>query len=296
MLEFKPLTIEDKEVFDKYLQDYRFSTCEYSFTSLLIWRKGCDISYTILDDALIIKKRGFDDNYYFMQPIGYTDENLKDIVENLKEYRQIKDMPYLFGDAEDSFLEDLKKIYSNIHVEEDLDNFDYIYDTQKLMTLSGKKLHSKKNHYNRFIKTYNYETRDFFEPGVKEDLLKASRIWYDTKNSDNKYLYYELEGITEISNYMNELNLMAAAVYVDDEISAFTIGEKVNSDMGIIHIEKGFPNINGIYTFINKYFVENYLSDVKYINREQDLGLEGLRKAKKSYHPIIMGKKYCISI
>jgi uncharacterized protein len=116
------------------------------------------------------------------------------------------------------------------------------------------------------------------------------------KNSDDKYLYYELEGIKELCSNMKLLNLKALAVYVDDEISGFTIGEKMNEDTAIIHIEKGLPNIDGIYTFINKYFVENYLSDVKYINREQDLGLEGLRKAKKSYRPVKMGKKYCINL
>ncbi|MCH3963157.1 MAG: phosphatidylglycerol lysyltransferase domain-containing protein [Clostridium sp.] len=297
MLEFNPLTMEDKSFFDNYLHDYNFTTCEYSFTTLLIWRKACDISYTVIDDVLVLRKMGFDGNYYFMQPIGYTKENLKNVVELLKEYSSSNNMPYLFGDAEESFLEDLKDIYgNNIIVKEDVDNFDYLYDTQKLTTLSGKKLHSKKNHYNKFIKTYNYATKDFFEPGVKEDCMKAAKLWYDMKNSDNKYLYYELEGIKEISSNMKQLNLEAMAVYVDNEISAFTIGEKVNPDMGIIHIEKGITNVNGIYTFVNKTFVENYLQDVKYINREQDLGLEGLIKAKKSYHPIKMAKKYCIRV
>ncbi|WP_446899028.1 DUF2156 domain-containing protein [Clostridium sp. LBM24168] len=297
MLEFNPLTMNDKNFFDKYLHNYNFTTCEYSFTTFLIWRKACDISYTVVDNVLIIKKMGFDGNYYFMQPIGYTKENLKYIVEILKKYSAINSMPYLFGDVEESFLNDLRELYGdNIHIKEDIDNFDYIYDTQKLITLSGKKLHSKKNHYNKFIKSYNYTIKDFFEPGVKEDCIKAAKLWYDLKNSDNKYLYHELEGINEITCNMQQLNLKAMAVYVDDEISAFTIGEKVNSDMGIIHIEKGLTTINGIYTFVNKAFVENYLNDVKYINREQDLGLEGLRKAKKSYHPVNMGKKYCINL
>ncbi|MBA5850364.1 DUF2156 domain-containing protein [Clostridium sp. cel8] len=297
MLKFKPLTIDDKSIFDKYLAGYNFDTCEYSFTTLLIWRKGCDVSYTLIDDAIVIKKTGFDGNYYFMQPIGYTKDNLEHIVEELAKYASENNMPNLFCDAEESFLNDMKELYGErIKVKEDVDNFDYIYDTQKLITLSGKKLHSKKNHYNKFIKTYNYKTKDFFEPGVKDDFIKAAETWYEKKNSDDKYLYYELEGIKELCSNMKLLNLKALAVYVDDEISGFTIGEKMNEDTAIIHIEKGLPNIDGIYTFINKYFVENYLSDVKYINREQDLGLEGLRKAKKSYRPVKMGKKYCINL
>lgn len=297
MLKFKPLTIDDKAVFDKYLQGYHFDTCEYNFTSLLIWRKGCDISYTSIDNSIVIKKQGFDGKYHFMQPIGYTKDNLKSIIEELIEYSMSANMEILFCDAEEAFVRDLKELYAEkFTIREDVDNFDYIYDTQKLMTLSGKKLHSKKNHYNKFVKSYNYEIKDFFEPGVKDDFLKAAEIWYNERKSSDKYLYYELDGIKELCSNMEFLNLMALAVYVDGNISAFTIGEKVNSNMGIIHIEKGLPNIDGIYTFVNKTFLENYMSDIPYINREQDLGLEGLRKAKKSYHPVKMGKKYCISI
>lgn len=232
-----------------------------------------------------------------MQPIGYTKDNIKNIIKELTEYKEENNMPYLFKDAEGKFLSDLKEIYGEaVHSKPDINNFDYIYTTQKLITLSGKKLHSKKNHYNYFIKTYNYTVKDFYDSEVKTDIISAARSWYEQKNCSNKYLKYELEGIKEIVFNMEKLNLEAMAVYVDDKISAFTIGEKVNSNMAIIHIEKGSSSIRGIYTFTNKTFVENYLSDVKYINREQDLGIEGLRKAKRSYYPVKMGEKYCINI
>lgn len=297
MLIFKPITIDDKSIFDKYLVNYNFDTSEYSFTSLIIWRKGCDITYTIYDNALIIKKKDFNGNYHFMQPIGYTKDNIKNIIKKLTEYKEENNMPYLFKDAEGKFLNDLKEIYGDaVHSKPDINNFDYIYTTQKLITLSGKKLHSKKNHYNYFIKTYNYTVKDFYDSEVKTDIISAAQSWYKQKNSGNKYLKYELEGIKEIVFNMEKLNLKAMAVYVDNKISAFTIGEKVNSNMAIIHIEKGSSSIRGIYTFTNKTFVENYLSDVKYINREQDLGIEGLRKAKRSYYPVKMGEKYCINI
>ncbi|MHC6180438.1 DUF2156 domain-containing protein [Clostridium sp. JNZ X4-2] len=296
MLIFKPITIDDKIIFDKYLNHYNFDTCEYSFTNLIIWRKGCDIKYTIYNNALIIKKRDFKGNYHFMQPIGYTEKNLKSIIEELLRYKGKHPMVYLFKDAEEKFLNDLKEIYGdNISVKADIDNFDYIYTTEKLITLSGKKLHSKKNHYNYFTKTYDYEIKDFSEPNVKSDIENAAENWYKGKNNGDKYLEYELDGTREIINNMKLLNLEAMAVYVEDRIAAFTIGEQINDHMGIIHIEKGASSIRGIYTFVNKTFVENYLSAVKYINREQDLGIPGLRKAKKSYHPVKMAEKYCIN-
>lgn len=297
MLTFNPITIEDKKIIEKYLCDYKFTTSEYSFTNLLIWRKGCDIQYTIYDKVLIIKKRDFKGKYHFMQPIGYTKENLKKIIEELKEYRKINDMEFLFKDVESSFLEDLKEIYGDeAYIQEDIDNFDYIYLSEKLISLSGKKLHSKKNHYNYFIKNYDYAVKDFSEDGVKEDCISAAEKWLDKKYNGNDYLKYEFDGISEIITYMNELNLKGMAVYVDNTVAAFTIGECVNNHMAIVHIEKGLPEINGIYAFTNKTFVENYLSSVKYINREQDLGLEGLRKAKRSYYPVKLEEKYCVNL
>lgn len=296
-LVFNSLTMEDKPLFDKYLKDYKFETSEYSFTNLIIWRKGCDISYTIYNGTLIIKKKDFKGNYHFMQPIGYKPEDLRYIVEKLRNYKIETGMPYLFKDIESSFLDDLKIIYKDdLKVEEDIDNFDYIYDSEKLINLSGKKLHSKKNHYNYFVKTYNYSVKDFSEPQVKEDCIKASQSWHENKSSSNDYLTYELEGIQEIISNYHRLNLKGMAVYVDDNISAFTIGESVNEDMAIVHVEKGRSDIRGIYTFTNKVFVENYLNNSKYINREQDLGIEGLRKAKKSYNPLKLEKKYCVNL
>ncbi|MFL0196734.1 DUF2156 domain-containing protein [Clostridium sp. WILCCON 0269] len=297
MLIFKPITIDDKSIFDKYLINYNFNTSEYSFTSLIIWRKGCDIKYTIYEDTLIIKKKDFNGNYHFMQPIGYTKNNVKNVVEKLIEYREKNTMTYLFKDVEETFLNDLKEAYGeSIYVKPDTDNFDYIYTTEKLITLSGKKLHSKKNHYNYFTKTYNYVVKDFYDLEVKSDIINAAEDWYKQKNICNEYLKYEFHGIEEIVFNMEKLNLKAMAVYVDNNIASFTIGEKVNPNMAIIHIEKGSSTIRGIYTFTNKTFVENYLSDVKYINREQDLGIEGLRKAKRSYQPVKMEEKYCISL
>lgn len=296
-LVFNPLTFDDKHIFDRYLNEYKFSTSEYTFANLLIWRKGCDIKYTIYDGVLIIKKRDFKGNYHFMQPIGYKKENLKNLVQKLKEYKLENKMNYLFKDVEISFLNDIRETCGDkALIEADIDNFDYIYDREKLATLSGKKLHSKKNHYNYFIKTYDYTVKDFSEPYVKEDCIKAAENWHEERYSGDEYLSYELEGIKELINHMDELNQKGIAVYVDGVISAFTIGECVNEDMAIIYIEKGRTDIRGIYSFINKVFAQEYLSRVKYINREQDLGIEGLRKAKKSYNPIKLEEKYCINL
>lgn len=290
-MDFKKLTLEDKNLFDKYLNPYKFNTCEYSFTNLFIWRMACDIQYAILEDALIIKKMDFDGSYHFMPPIGYTNKNLKQIIDTLIEYKKEFNLNFLFKDAEESFINDLKELYPNeFSITEDRDNFDYIYDSSSLISLSGKKLHGKRNHYNNFIKNYTYEITDISKDIICE-CIKASRIWCQ-QNDCKGYLLYELRSIEELLKNKDKLDFVGIAVYVNEKLSAFTIGEKVNDEMAIIHIEKADSSINGLYNFINKAFVERYFSNVPFINREQDLGIEGLRKAKLSYNPTKLEPKY----
>lgn len=302
MLNFKRLTINDKKLFESYIKPYDFLNCEYSFTTLYIWRKALDIKYAIYKGALIIKKKDFNDEYHFMQPLGYEKKNLKDIIEILIGYKKEKSIKYLFKDLRYDFVEELKnlykdeKIYSNIMVEEDRDNFDYLYESKKLITLSGKKLHGKKNHYNYFIKNYNYNIRDFEEDGVIEDSLRIAELWYEKNDTKDKHLLYELQSIRDMCCNMDVLGLEGMALYIDEEIAGFSIGEKFSDNMAIIHIEKANKDLRGAYTFVNKAFVENYFRDVPIINREQDLGIEGLRKAKLSYSPLDFEKKYIVDI
>ena len=293
MLEFKPITLEDKNVLEKYLKPYKFSTSEYSFTNLFIWRIACDIKYTVFRDVLIIKKKDFNNSYHFMQPIGYNKDNLKEIVDNLIEYKDKNNMKYIFKDAEKEFIDDIKDIYpEKFEILEDVDNFDYIYESSKLISLSGKKLHKKKNHYNNFVKNNEFRVAPIDGENICECITLAKKC--AIRGNANKYLFFEVEAIKELLANRYIFNLEGMAVYVDEELSAFTLGEKVNDEMAIIHIEKADSDINGLYSFINKAFIETYFSEVPFINREQDLGIEGLRQAKQTYNPYKLEPKYAI--
>ncbi|MFT5871870.1 MAG: hypothetical protein ACI8WT_000794 [Clostridium sp.] len=297
MMIFKRLTIEDKDVFEKFIYPYKFLSCEYSFTTLYIWREACDICFTTYKGALIIKKKDFEGKYYFMQPLGYSKENLKEIIDALMDYKTENNMEYLFKDLDEGFMEEISDIYDDVKgicIREDRDNFDYLYEAEKLIKLSGKKLHGKKNHYNSFIKNYNYEVKDIKEVEVIRDVIAAAEKWYEG-NKDDYMLYYELQGIKDVLENMQIVNTKGIAVYVDRKIVAFSLGEKLNDNLAVIHIEKGDMDYKGVYSFINKTFVDRCFSDVKIINREQDLGIAGLRKSKLSYHPFKLEKKYIFS-
>lgn len=296
-MEFKKLTLEDKKIFDKYIYPYKFLSCEYSFTTLYIWKDACDVKFTIYKNALIIKKKDFEGNYYFMKPLGYKDEDLQDIIKTLLEYKTKHNMKYIFKDLEEEFVEKIKKFCCDdakkACIKEDRDNFDYLYEAEKLASLSGKKLHSKKNHYNSFAKSYEYDIKRIEKSDVIEDVLKFIDYWY--KENEDKYLYYEMLATKDILKNFHMFNLRGIAIYVEDKVVAFSIGEKLNDDLAVIHIEKADTSYNGVYSFINKTFIETCFSDVKIINREQDLGIEGLRKAKMSYQPFKLEKKYILN-
>lgn len=295
-MNFKKLELEDNQVFDRYLKPYKFKTCEYSFTDLFMWRKAYDIQYTILNNVLIIKQMDSEGEYYFMQPIGYTRENLKGIIDRLIQYKKEFNLKFLFKDIEEPFIKDLKEICTyEFYISEDRDTFDYIYDSSSLIKLSGRKLRNKRNHYNNFIKNNYYKITDIAREEV-DQCIKVSEEWYEQKDYESYNLFYELKAIEELLNNRDKLGLECMAVYVNDKLSAFTIGEKVSNEMAIIHIEKADSKVNGLYNFINKTFVEKYFSDVPFINREEDLGIEGLRVAKLSYKPIKLEHKYNIRI
>ncbi|WP_206154942.1 DUF2156 domain-containing protein [Clostridium muellerianum] len=298
-MNFKKLTLEDKDLFQRYTSPYTFLSCEYSFTTLYIWKDACDVKYTIYKNALIIKKRDFEGKYHFIQPLGYKKEDLKDIIEVLIKYKEENNIKYLFKDLEESFICEIKALFSNIddfYIKEDRDNFDYLYEAKRLMSLSGKKLHGKKNHYNNFVKNYEYEVVEIKGEKVIRDVIEKAQQLYEEREDEDCMLYYELQAIKDIVSNMNKFLLKGIAVYVNGKLEAFSIGEKLNKDLAVIHIEKANKNINGMYSFINRTFIEKCFNDVKIVNREQDLGLEGLRKAKMSYYPLKLEKKFIFGL
>ena len=297
-MNFKKLELEDKRLFENYIYPYTFLSWEYSFTTLYIWKDACDVQYTIYKAALIIKKKDFEGNYHFMQPLGYKDEDLEVILEELKNYKENNNMKYIFKDLDEEFVEKTKVILINhekVQIEEDRDNFDYLYESEKLISLSGKKLHKKKNHYNAFVKKYEYEVKEINSKEIIEDVIEVANEWFNKNEHKDEILYYENLGIKNILRNIEFLNLKGIATYVDNKVVGFTVGEELNNNLAIIHIEKGDIDYRGIYSFINRTFIMDYFSDVKIINREQDLGIEGMRKAKMAYYPVKLEKKFILN-
>jgi hypothetical protein len=178
----------------------------------------------------------------------------------------------------------------------DRDNSDYVYRTEDLINLEGNKYHGKKNHINKFKKNHSYEYSPL-TPELVEQCLALEAQWCDIRHCE---LYPGLAGeeraIYEALTNMNHLDFKGGVILVNGKVEAFALGELLNPETAVIHIEKANPAFEGLYQLINQEFCAHEWAEVPFVNREQDLGEEGLRKAKLSYHPHHLVNKYTVTL
>ena len=267
---------------------YQGSEC--TFTNLFVWRRCYKICWAISHGFLIIKVTR-DDITFVLQPFGGAIEDLPAVIDELKEAFAGKTF-----EMRGIYEETLSLLKANLPEKteyiDDRDNWDYVYLRDNLANLAGRKYHAKKNHANAFRK----ENPDYvFSVISKNDIAECiafADLWCEMKGQNAEGSRCELCALEEALTKFETLNIRGALIRINGVVQAFTIGEKYNKDMAVIHFEKANPEIRGLYTVINQDFCANVLTDVKYINREEDMGLEGLRKAKESYQPEFMVKKY----
>lgn len=282
-MKLKSVTTDDLQLIKSYLAYRQCESSEINFLTFYIWRKAFDIKYAEVDGCLIIRFKDDDSPENFRYPIGNGDHEAA--LEKIEQYAG--GSPVFYGISEQQ-AEQLKARGYKTSVMKGYS--DYVYYTEDLINLSGKKYHSKKNHLNSFKKNYNYR----YEAMTAENALecvKAYDGWYSNEQGD-AMLAYEKEAIEDILINFEKLDFKGGVLYVDDEICAFTVSEQLTNDMAVIHIEKANTAFNGAFAAINQMHLENTWSHLKYVNREEDLGLEGLKKAKKAYRPCRMIDKY----
>ncbi|MFC1868380.1 DUF2156 domain-containing protein [Thermodesulfobacteriota bacterium] len=289
--EFKPIKIQHKEIFTRFFSEDPPRTSEFTFTNLFIWRHRYHPLWTQCEDCLLIIFNPEGAEPFGLQPVGVGDKSraLEILCDQL---RQITDEIKICRVCEE-FVE--KHVGSEHYLYMlDRDNSDYVYTASDLITLSGRKYHRKKNHLNQFLKKYRFEYREL-DMDLVECFLKMQEKWCRIKDCvDKPDLLSEDYAIHQALTYFEELDYKGGAIQVDSGIEAFSLGEALNKNTGAIHIEKANPDMPGLYSAINQLFCSNAWSQMEYINREQDLGIEGLRKAKESYHPHHMENKYTI--
>ena len=285
MLQFEEINLSDYKIYSEFIKNNKLLNCESPFTTIFFWQDVYENKIAVTKDNLFLKS-GNGKNPVFRLPLGENrDIALKEIFDFCGSYK-----PF-FWICEDEIKDGIPEILSEkYNFYESRDDFDYIYLRDNLATLSGKKYHSKRNHISAFSKKYDWHYERITKDNAKAVKLCASK-WYSSRECD-KYLLNEKKGIDILLSNLEELNIIGGAIYVDGAVVAFTLGAELNSDVFVTHIEKALPEYAESYTVINYEFAKNELSQYKYINREDDMGIEGVRKAKLSYKPEILLKKY----
>jgi hypothetical protein len=186
---------------------------------------------------------------------------------------------------------------SGLTVEEKREHFDYVYLTRDLIDLPGNRNRNKRNHINQFFRAYRSYVYEEFNDRHIEAALNLQEKWCTLRRCEEDLnLLGEWDAIREILSNYRALEVAGAVIIVEGEVKAFTLGEPLSEDMALIHIEKADPGIPGLYQLINQQFCARRWDQMKFINREQDLGIPGLREAKLSYNPDHFVKKYSISL
>lgn len=285
MIEFKPIKVENKAEFEKYLFDGTERGCEYTFANMYMWGRQ---RAAIVEGHLVLFSQ-FDRKSVYPFPIGKGDKRrvLDAVMNDAKE----RGVTCRFTGLREHEMDILNELYPDrFHFHCDRASYDYVYDINDLADLKGRKYHSKKNHYNRFCAMYpNHRIEEINDSNI-EKVMEMTERWYRERleavpESD---LEMEQTAIAKAFRRYKELGMDGLVIFDGDDAVAMTMGSP-NSDNTIdVHFEKAIAGVDGAYSAINrefaKYIREKY-PNIQYLNREEDMGIEGLRKAKESYKP-----------
>lgn len=296
MQKFHSITLADREWVNEKLKESDNASCEYSFANNFIYKKVYDVQVGMLFGCGVIRYRDRKGRgkYHYSFPFGNGDK--KAAVEKMKEMSANEGYglcmyPVLENDRK-NLIEWFK---GEFEIDADRGDFDYVYTVEKLANLKGKKLHGKRNHIARFMDDNDWRYEPMSAANI-EDCRKMSKEWELMRlDKWNDSMEQEINVLDDALDNFDALGFAGGVLYKADEIVAFTIGERLNSDTLVVHFEKAYPDLQGAYPMINQQFILHEGTGYTYVNREEDMGDMGLRQAKLSYHPDMILKKYSVA-
>lgn len=298
-MKFKNIDMESRELLNPYFDLVDYEACEYCFNTLYMWQHLYKTGYYIGDGFAVIVAE-YEGNTFSILPLAKK-EDMPRVIKFVIDYFEKEQKKIYFRGITKEVVDYLKENYPDkFDYTEERDLFDYVYDGDSMRELKGRKNVKKRNHINYFLKEYEgrFEYR-LLDENDFDACLKLVEEWTSNKEENGQVdeeMEEELIGIKKLFNSFPVIKdkLKIAGIFIDGKLEAFTMGEYLNHNMALIHIEKANPSIRGLYPYINQQFLVNEFSDVEFVNREEDLGIEGLRKAKLSYHPVKFVEKYTV--
>lgn len=301
----REVTLEERPILEKYLHSYRYRTSGLSFTSLYMWREANRISWQIFGDyalAAAFSNLENDDDPFMFPPLtgngGYEKKGLRNAIMDAKDIFLSKGLPFSIRLLPEHMVKVVEEACpGEFTFLEDRPNFDYIYLAKDLALLAGRKYRSKRNHLNFFRENYEYEYISF-SSDMAEDAMLFIRE-FNKRKKESGLSAYELEllhleelAMEDAFRNIERVGYMSGVIKIGGKIEALCIAGRLDEDTITIHVEKANVAYRGAYQAINNEFSSRSANIVKYINREEDMGLPGLREAKLSYRPVLMLKKY----
>ena len=298
----KKIEITDKSLFDSYFLKFKPQISELTFTNLFMWRNYYEFLFTELNNHLIIFSNSYlnkwkkphsnkKDVIFFFSPIGdKPDEIIFELFDSLDniEFHRVPEAVI------EKIKENEKLTNSKLEIIEDRDNWDYVYEREELITLAGSKYRQKRRWLKTFTEQYDYKF-NFIAGEYVDKARKLQYEWADINDFETKEgLKEEQRAVDELFDNFHELNTRGGILCSDTNCVGYTLGEMLNEDTLVIHIEKAHIEYEGSYQAINNLFLKGCCEKALYVNREQDLGIPGLRKSKESYKPHHMVKKFVI--
>ncbi|MDR2292253.1 MAG: phosphatidylglycerol lysyltransferase domain-containing protein [Prevotellaceae bacterium] len=296
MILFKNITLDDKKIIQSFTLKQWRRNCELSFVNLFSWSFMYGTQYAVVDEFLLIRFF-YNNELVYMMPVG--EGNLRQALNAIIDDAKSMQKPFRIEGACKNMCAELEEAMpKTFKYSVNRKYSDYIYLRENLVTLKGKKLQPKRNFINRFIKNnadYEYKT---LTPDLVGECIELEKSWYNTNVTaeEQNALLAERTALTLAINNMEALDLLGGVLFVNGKITAFTYGNPINYETFDVCIEKADKNIEGAYAMINNTFAKHIPEQYTFINREEDLDISGLRKAKLSYQPEMILEKHRVQL
>lgn len=289
--DFKPVTLADRAFFERHYALYTQTHSDNTFTSMVCWNHFMHYRYAYVNENLILSCTAGGVTRLH-PPIGPRDPALMREVIRLALEIGDNNRPLILIDPE--LAKWMKKIDPDLLLVPDLNHFEYVYRALDLAELQGKKYLKIRSQINKFRKKYRHSIEPI-TPENRKEIVEFLVKWCESKKCEENFtLAHEIEAVSYAIEHLTELPLRGILIRVGSQIGAISLFERLNANTALIHFEKGLPEYEGIYKVINAETAALLANEVEYINRESDLGISGLRKAKLRYHPHHMVEVYSL--
>ncbi len=292
---FTKLSTEHIPILQKYFRSQSQRTCDYSVGAVMMWADYLGTHFFETDGCLVFRADDLGGERYFSYPAGDGDINAA--LDSIEKYAKENGFAFSLSDVPAGEIEFLEKKYAGrISVTTNRDCWDYLYDAESMKTFAGKKLSGQRNHVNRFRRLYPNCSFVELEPSNLERVREFCRRFVYERQNDLNVSRQEGSASIQMLDYIFDMDGVGGFLELDGEIIAISLGE-VTGDTLFVHVEKALHEYSGVYQVMVSEFAKRFAVDgVRYINREEDDGVEGLRRSKLSYHPVSLLEKFNVVI